>query len=884
MNSTFKAIILVCLIATIPVSIQENSYEFKSPHKDRPLTEPNECTTAIISGEVTADGRPLLWKNRDVSNPEQEFAYFDDGEFEYVTNTYTGQVDDAWGGVNSVGFAIENSTALNLPDSVEGPDDDGRIMKLALQTCRTVDDFIGILDATNEVGRTTPSNYGVIDAEGGAAVFEAGFNSYLRFDATDSDVAPDGFLVRTNFAYSGVDTGRIGKWRHDRAYQLILDAIEDESLTPQYLFQTVMRDISLETLNPYPLPFDSVYQAGGLPWGIIPDHSAINRDITRSAIIVQGILNDENPLLSTTYAVCGEPIVTVPVPLWVHAAGTPVELNGDSTALLCDLAKQFVQFVYSSIHANDALNTFQLLDGAGNGVLKLTNPVADTIFSRTQAALDNWREDLPEGETVADFQNEQAGYVYETLNDWQRTTNRHVPDDWETIQTAINASANDDTVLVQPGVYEGVIDFNGRDIIVASLFMMTSDMSYIDSTILDGIANGRSVAVFHSGETVNAKLVGFTMVNAMTGLGGGIYCNGASPTLQNLVIRDNHATRNGGGLYCTQGSNPSLINVTITGNLADGVGGGIHCYDNNSGATIVNSIVRNNQPAALPAWLIITYSNIQDGFAGEGNIDLDPLFVEPDSGNLHLSWDNFPVEDETKSPCIDSADPASAMDPDVTRADMGAFFFHQGNPQEIDVDTGEIVFVDIQTETYVSQSVTISNVGDRLLAISSQSIVIIEGPPFIYIDQGGGPFEIWGEGNHETVITFAPWIAAEYSAIYRIESNDMDEGSIEIPISGSALGVGTGTAELPTEFYMTPAHPNPFNSRTSITYGLPVPSYVSLDIYNLTGCKVVTLFAGYRQPGIHTIELNATNLPSGLYFVRLEGSGQMQSRKVMLIR
>jgi len=884
MNSTFRAIILVCLIATIPAPIQDNSYEFKSPHKDRLTAEPNECTTAIISGEVTADGRPLLWKNRDVSNSEQEFAYFDDGDFAYITNIYTGQVDDAWGGVNSVGFGIENSTALNLPDSVEGPDDDGRIMKLALQTCRTVDDFLHILDSTNEEGRTAPHCFGVIDAEGGAVIYEAGFNSYQRFDVTDSDVAPDGFLVRANFAHIGVDTGLIGQWRHDRAYQLILDAIEDESLTPQYLFETVIRDLSLEDIDPYPLPFDSVYEAGGLPLGLIPVRLAINRHITRSAIIVQGVLNDEDPLLSTIYAICGQPIVTVPVPLWVHAAGTPVELNGDSTALLCDLSKQFTRFVYSSIHTNDALNTFQLLDGAGNGVLKLTNPVADTIFSRTQAALDNWREELPEGESVADFQNEQAGYVYETLNDWQRTTNRHVPDDWETIQTAINASANGDTVLVQPGVYEGVIDFNGRDIIVASLFLITSDMSYIDSTILDGGADERSVVVFQNDETENAKLIGFTLVNGSTNYGGGIYCNGASPTLQNLVIRDNHATRYGGGLYCTQGSNPTLINVTITGNLADGVGGGIHCYDNNSGATIFNSIIRNNQSAALPAWLIITYSNIQDGFAGEGNIDFDPLFVEPDSGNLHLNWDNFPVEDETKSPCIDSGDPESAMDPDITRADMGAFFFDQGNPQEIEVDTDEIVFSDIQTETYVSQSVTISNVGDRLLAISSQSIVIIEGPPFIYIDQGGGPFEIWGEGNHETVITFAPWIAAEYSALYRIESNDMDEGLIEIPISGSALGVGTGAVELPTEFYMTPAYPNPFNSRTSITYGLPVPSLVSLELYNLSGSRITTLSAGYQQAGIHTINLTAADLPSGLYFVQLNADTKTMTQKVMLIR
>ena len=489
-NLKFKAILLTCAVAIIPASIQEDSREFSSSCMDRLFTEPAGCTTAIISGEATLDGRPLLWKNRDVNNPDQEFAYFDDGEYAYITNVYSGQVDDAWGGVNSVGFAIENSSALNLPDSVEGPDDDGRIMKLALQTCRTVDDFLHILDSTNEEGRTAPHCFGVIDAEGGAAIFEAGYNSYQRFDAADSAAAPDGFLVRANFAYSGADNGRVGQWRHDRAYQLILAAVENESMTAQHLFKNVTQDLGLSDLDPYPLPFDTIYAAGGCPWGIIPIHGAINRDITRSAIIVQGVLNDEDPLLSTMYAICGQPIVTVPVPLWVHAAGTPVELNGDSTALLCDLAKQFVQFLYNPLHAVDALNTFQLMDGAGGGILMQTNPVSDTIFARTQAALEDWREELPGAETIADFQDEQAEYVYEALNNWQRPTLRRVPEDWATIQTALNASANGDTVLVQPGVYEGVTEFNGRDVTLASLYLTTSDMSYIDSTILDGGANG----------------------------------------------------------------------------------------------------------------------------------------------------------------------------------------------------------------------------------------------------------------------------------------------------------------------------------------------------------------------------------------------------------
>jgi len=64
----------------------------------------------------------------------------------------------------------------------------------------------------------------------------------------------------------------------------------------------------------------------------------------------------------------------------------------------------------------------------------------------------------------------------------------------------------------------------------------------------------------------------------------------------------------------------------------------------------------------------VSYSDIEGGWEGEGNIDADPLFVAPDSGDFHL---------QATSPCIDAGDPSSPLDPDGTIADMGAYYFHQ---------------------------------------------------------------------------------------------------------------------------------------------------------------------------------------------------------------
>lgn len=237
-----------------------------------------------------------------------------------------------------------------------------------------------------------------------------------------------------------------------------------------------------------------------------------------------------------------------------------------------------------------------------------------------------------------------------------------------TIQEGIDAAIDGDTVLVHPATYTENITFTGKNIIVSSLYLISHDTSYISQTIIDGNQNG-SVVTFVNGEDTTAVLIGFTITNGTNTGGGGIFCNASSPKLEYLVITGNTGNV-GGGILCIQ-SNTSMQNLTFYGNS----GNGIAC--NSSNISLVNCILWNDYPDEIIFYsgsLSVIYSNIQGGWIGDGNIDENPQFVNPDTGNFNLT---------EISPCINSGDPFFPPDPDGTRADIGAFYYYN--------DTSEIV-------------------------------------------------------------------------------------------------------------------------------------------------------------------------------------------------
>lgn len=351
------------------------------------------CTTAVISGSATADGRPILWKNRDTQNTRNEVVLITAGTYKTLAVVNAGSRSSIWMGVNEAGLCIENSVSRDLsrPKGVSGPGNGG-FMLLALKTCATVAEVRQLLEKTDVTGRSTNANFGVIDAHGGAALFEASRNAHVMFDANDPDTAPAGMVIRSNFSLTGqkFETPPTAEQLQDiysgerylRASGL-LTSIAADRRDPRYLLRNCGRDMAgpdcvahCGTINGAP---------GELP-EFIHTKNTISRTTTVSYAVFQGVRPGEDPLLTTMWLGLGDPKFTVAVPCWAAVDVVAEELQGKKEGgEIGQAAMQLRAQFYSE--EQDGVRTAGL-----QGIWNELWAFEDRLYTSTQQQLEQWRK------------------------------------------------------------------------------------------------------------------------------------------------------------------------------------------------------------------------------------------------------------------------------------------------------------------------------------------------------------------------------------------------------------------------------------------------------------------------------------------------------------
>ena len=470
----------------------------------------------------------------------------------------------------------------------------------------------------------------------------------------------------------------------------------------------------------------------------------------------------------------------------------------------------------------------------------------------------------------------------------------NVPAEQPTIQSAINISVNGDTILVQPGTYQEIIDYVGKNINIVSLFLTTQDTTFISQTIIDGNQSG-CVVTFENDENLTAVLSGFTITNGSGEWGGGIRCLSAEPTISDVIVENNFAIHNGGGIYLemsdsilrnavlrnntahggggifcwisdpdirnvnisnnsttldgggvylADASDPVLINVIITGNSAYEDGGGIYCGTNCS-PILKNCIIANNFVHTGRGGSIMFYSNTE--------IDLENILISGNSANTgggiysYYSYPNF-------MNCI----------------------LRNDSPEEIVVLNGdlEIFYSDIQGDWEGEGNLDIDPLFDEEL------FTLLPDSPCI---DAGNPDQIYNDPEDPYNFGFAL-----FPAMGTIQ-NDMGAFGGPNTISWNPpVSIDDDVVTVPNTSNLYGNYPNPFNPTTTIPFFIADDTRnAEINIYNIKGQKI----KGFSicDPRF-SIEWDGKDgfgkfVGSGIYFYDLRIDGRIvDTKKCMLIR
>ena len=376
------------------------------------------CTSVIASGRVTADGRPFIFKNRDSSDGTHNSLITLKGtKYRYVgvvNRTSSSSPTSMWYGHNEAGFAILNTVSYYFNNATSKANTSaGSLMKRALGECATVDEFEALLHKTQQEGLSVvlSTNFAVMDSLGNVAYFEASNKSYTKFDANDETVAPDGYLVRTNYSFTSpyyATTNHVGEQRYKAAHKYIedtfaggkIDAVQLVHELPRYLYHGD-REVNLwddvpENYNDVRHTYFSNY---------IPRYTSV------SASLMQGVTSGEPAKTTVSWIAMGWPCgsFTVPIVITPSMALPAVVRRSDSDykSEMCSGSLELKSKVFSVQHngtlSTDSIDLSKLINKRQTGILQQVMKADAVVCERGLPLLQNFRAGTASDADVAAY-------------------------------------------------------------------------------------------------------------------------------------------------------------------------------------------------------------------------------------------------------------------------------------------------------------------------------------------------------------------------------------------------------------------------------------------------------------------------------------------------
>ena len=273
------------------------------------------CTSFIISGQATPTGRPMMFKHRDTGELNNRIAHFDGPKYAFMGLVNSPVLDgEVWAGMNEVGFCIMNTASYNLrEDSLDCPmDREGELMYHALGNCANIHDFESWL-ATYPQPWGVEANFGVIDAQGGAAYYEMNNHRWIKYDV---NAEPAGYRVVTNFSFAGRYEDYEGYERYLTASAIMQEAFAaDRQMTSYEVINLFSRSYRHELMGIH-------YTSENAPQYVV-DQDFIPRRSTSAVVVFEGVAPHQDPRYTLMWSVLGYPACAVAIPLVMQADCLP---------------------------------------------------------------------------------------------------------------------------------------------------------------------------------------------------------------------------------------------------------------------------------------------------------------------------------------------------------------------------------------------------------------------------------------------------------------------------------------------------------------------------------------------------------------------------------